>query len=249
MFQAGALFAVGFAEGLEACSPSVARRPAAVNGLPHVGVGFGRHGEGVVVGPAEFLRGEDTLLGAQGLAVDGAGALLVGAAVADDRLADDEGGAVLLRLAQADCLLDGGGVHAVDGADDVPAVGFEALGDVLGEGNVGVAFDGDVVVVVEIDELTEPERSRERRRLGGDAFLQVAVGDDGVGVVVDEPVAVVVVAPGEPPLGDGHADAVGEALAEGAGGRFDAGGVAKFGVPGVRLPHWRKRRRSSSETS
>ena len=137
---------------------------------------------------------------------------------------------VLLGLAQTDCFLDGGGVHAVDGADDVPAVGFEALGDVLGEGDVGVAFDGDVIVVVEIDELTELERSRQRRRLGGDAFLQVAVGDDGVGVVVDEPVAVLVVAPSEPPLGDGHADAVGEALAEGAGGRLDAGGVAKFGV-------------------
>ena len=47
----------------------------------------------------------------------------------------------------------------------------------------------------------------------GDAFHQVAVADDRVGVVVDDLVAVAVVARGELRFGDRHADGVGEALA------------------------------------
>src|SRR4051794_5157511 len=36
-----------------------------------------------------------------------------------------------------------------------------------------------------------------------------------------------------PPAGDGHADAVGEPLAERAAGRLDAAGPAVFGMPGA----------------
>jgi hypothetical protein len=37
---------------------------------------------------------------------------------------------------------------------------------------------------------------------------------------------------GQQPFGQGHAHCVGEALAERAGSRFDAGGDAEFGVSG-----------------
>ena len=61
------------------------------------------------------------------------------------------------------------------------------------------------------------------------AFHQAAVAGQHIGVVVDE-----VVAEGgvQDALGERHADAVGEALAERAGGRLDAGGVAVFGMAG-----------------
>ena len=47
----------------------------------------------------------------------------------------------------------------------VPAVGLEAPADVLGERELGVAVDGDVVVVVDDDQPAQPEVAGERRRL------------------------------------------------------------------------------------
>jgi hypothetical protein len=54
---------------------------------------------------------------------------------------------------------------AVDLGDHVPAVGLEALGGVVEEPARGVtvaahlAVDGDVVVVVDGDQLAEPQRA------------------------------------------------------------------------------------------
>ena len=50
-----------------------------------------------------------------------------------------------------------------------------------------------------------------------------------VGVVIDDLVAERAL---QQPLGERHADGVGEALAERAGGRLDAGGVAVLGMAG-----------------
>ena len=61
------------------------------------------------------------------------------------------------------------------------------------------------------------------------AFHQAAVAGQHIGVVVDQ-----VIAEGgvHDALGERHADAVGEALAERPGGRLDAGGMAIFGMAG-----------------
>ena len=85
---------------------------------------------------------------------------------------------------------------------------------------LGRAVEGDVVVVVEVDEPPEPELAGQRRRLGRDALHEVAVGDDRVDAVVHDLGAVALA---QEALGDRHADAVGEALAERAGGDLDAG--------------------------
>ena len=53
--------------------------------------------------------------------------------------------------------------------------------------------EGDEVVVVEDDELAQAERSGERGGLVGDAFHQVAIAAQDVGVVVDGGVVLVVV--------------------------------------------------------
>ena len=55
-----------------------------------------------------------------------------------------------------------------------------------------------------------------------DALLEVAVGADAVGPVVDDGVAGAVELGGQAPLRDGHAHGVGEALAERPGGGLDA---------------------------
>ena len=130
--------------------------------------------------------------------------------------------------------------------DDVPAVAREALRDVVGVGELGGAVDGDVVVVVDVDETAEAEVAGERRRLVAHALFEAAVAADHEHVVVDdlgaEPRA-------EVRLGEADADPVGEALAERAGGDLDARRCAGTpGGPGVRDPHWRSDLMSSSSS-
>ena len=88
------------------------------------------------------------------------------------------------------CRLDGlvqrlDRVVAVLDDERLPAVGLVALADVLREGELRVAVDGDLVVVVEDDELAEAEVAREGGGLGGDALLEAAVtwGGGGEGAV------------------------------------------------------------------
>ena len=116
----------------------------------------------------------------------------------------------------------------------VPAVGLVARADVLGEGELGVALDRDVVVVVEADQLAEPEVAGQRRRLGLDALLHVAVGGDEVGEVRDRLLVRLVEARGQHPLAQRHPDRGGDPLPERAGGRLDARHVAVLRVAGAR---------------
>ena len=115
----------------------------------------------------------------------------------------------------------------------MPAVGLEALADVVGGGELRRPVDRDAVVVEHDVEPSEPEVAGERRGLVADAFHQAAVAGDRPDVVVDEPGAEAVA---QDALGDRHADGVGEALAERAGGDLDAGRVPGLGVAGRARP-------------
>ena len=121
-------------------------------------------------------------------------------------------------------------VVAVLDALGVPAVGVEPPDDVLRPGHRRRPVELDVVVVVEGDELAEPEMAGERRGLGRDALLEVAVGAERVRPVVDDVVAGAVELGGEAALGDRHADGVREPLAERPGRRLDAGRQAVLRV-------------------
>jgi hypothetical protein len=114
----------------------------------------------------------------------------------------------------------------------VPAVRLEPAEHILTERHRRRAIELDVVVVVQDDQPTEPEVAGERGRLGCDALLEVAVGADGVGPVIDDTMPGPVELRGEPPLGDRHPDGVREALAERPGGRLDAGRQAPFRMSG-----------------
>ena len=58
------------------------------------------------------------------------------------------------------------------------------LVDIVGQR--GRAVDGDAVVVVQEDQLLELQMAGERERLMADAFHQVAVGAQHIGVVIDD---------------------------------------------------------------
>jgi hypothetical protein len=119
---------------------------------------------------------------------------------------------------------------AVDVGDDVPAVGFKALGGVVGVPVFDVAVDRDAVVVPEGDQLAELPGAGQRAGFVRDAFHHAAVTHERVGVVVDDAVVGLVEFGGKDLFRHRHADGVGDALAERAGGGLDAGRVAVFGM-------------------
>ena len=106
------------------------------------------------------------------------------------------------------------------------------MGHIFGEGEVGGTLDGDVVVVVQIDQLAQAQVAGQGGRLGGDPLHEVAVADDRVHMMPDHLVLRTVERRRQEGLGDGHAHAVGEALPKRTGGDFDAGSVTTLGVPG-----------------
>ena len=109
----------------------------------------------------------------------------------------------------------------------VPAVRLEALRHVVAVGQLGGAVDGDVVVVVEGEQLPETQVPGQGRRFVGDALHEAAVSGEDEGPVVTHVTAET--GPDEP-LGDGHADRIAEALAQRTGGHLDSVRVPVFGV-------------------
>ena len=114
----------------------------------------------------------------------------------------------------------------------VPAVRRVARRDVLGERDVGVVLDRDLVVVVDQGQVAELLDAGDRAGLAGHALLDVAVAAQRVDVVVERRLAPVLrveqaaLAAG----GHRHPHGVADALAERAGRGLDAGGVAVLRV-------------------
>ena len=90
----------------------------------------------------------------------------------------------------------------------VPTVGFISLHHVFGEGQGGGAVDGDPVVIVGDDQLSQTEMTREGRSLGRHTFHDVAVAGEDPDVMVEDRELVAIEVVGEESLGDGHADAL-----------------------------------------
>ncbi len=179
--QLGALGLGGTPLG-DALVPGGVRLGAAVEGRAGVGQDLVGDLEGLLGVEAEDALGGRDLVRAEGGPVGGLGVLRVRGRPGDDRAHRDDRGSLGLVLCGPERGVQGVyvdvAVLAWFDALDVPAVGLVALEHVLGEGRRGVALDGDVVVVVEEDEVAELLVAGERGRLGGDALLEVAVGDD-----------------------------------------------------------------------
>ena len=110
----------------------------------------------------------------------------------------------------------------------MPAEGLEPHADILGEGDVGRALDGYLVVGIKIYDIAELQVSSHRGRLVGDALHKVAVAAYGVDMVVEQGKTRLVELMRQILLSHRHAHAVGKALPQGAGRGLDA-------YPGVAL--------------
>src|SRR5262249_21658577 len=87
--------------------------------------------------------------------------------------------------------------------------------------------DGNTIVVIENSELVQAQMPGERDGFLADAFHQIAIGSQHERRVIDDLSAE---NRGEMALRDGHADGIGESLAEGAGCRFYAWLMAVLGM-------------------
>ena len=160
-------------------------------GVDLAGVGEDVVGDGEALRrvEAEQLLGRRDLVGAERGAVRLEGVAQVRRRPADDRLEPDERRALGLGARGVERGREAEHVDAAVGqhvdALHVPAVRRVARPDVLAEGDGGVVLDRDLVVVPDDREVAELLRPGERRRLGGDALLEVAVGADHPHVVVE----------------------------------------------------------------
>lgn len=124
---------------------------------------------------AESLLQLLNIISLEGSTVDTVGALELGAET-NGRFELDEGRLVLDLLG----LLDGGRdlfkvvITILDG-EGVPAVGLIALENIFGEGDIGVAVDGDMVVIPDGNQVTELEMASEGAGLARHSLLETTV--------------------------------------------------------------------------
>jgi hypothetical protein len=131
----------------------------------------------------------------------------------------------------------------------MPSVGLESLQDVFGESAFGVTIcitllastrlhklpkhtDGDVVIVVDGDQVAELQVTGHRRSLAGNALHGAAIAEEHEGVVVDQLEPGLVEDSRSVRLANGKTDGIGETLTERASGDFNAGSIVGLGVTG-----------------
>lgn len=92
--------------------------------------------------------------------------------------------------------------------------------------------NGNVVVVVDGNQVAELQVTSHRGSLGGNTLHGTAITEEGVGVVVEQLIAGLVEDTTGVGLGNGQTNGVGETLTQRASGDLDTGGVVGLGVTG-----------------
>ncbi len=247
--EQGVAFWFSCCPGLEGRFPFGPSHPRAFRKRSGVRDGVIVHLEMLIGVESQNLLRLGDFLGANGGAVNFAGVHFLGRRPPDDGFDDDQARSIQSSLGLGDggvqpvhvfaVVVGSAEVHGVD----IPAVGLVAGGDVFGEGNIGVVFDGDFVGVVEDNESSKLLVASKRGRFARHTLLDIAVARDDIGEVVKGRLAlwgVWVEQSSFEALGIGEARRGGEALAEGSCRDFHTGGVPVFrvsrgeGTPGAK---------------
>jgi hypothetical protein len=92
--------------------------------------------------------------------------------------------------------------------------------------------NGNVVIVVDADEISQLQMASHASGLAGNALHGAAITKEAVGMVVDNVEAILVVDSSSVCLGNGKTDSISKTLAEWAGGDFDTRSVVGFRMAG-----------------
>lgn len=90
--------------------------------------------------------------------------------------------------------------------------------------------NGNVVVVVDADQVAELQVTSHRSSLGGDTLHGASITEEAVCVVIDQVKAGLVEGGSGVSLGNGKTDGVGETLAKRSSGNLDTWGVVALWV-------------------
>lgn len=165
--------------------------------------------------------------------------------VTDNSLEVDHGWLVGRLLGLGDGGINGGEVIVtLLDVKNLPSVRLVSGLDILGERDGSVTINGDLVVVVDGNHVTElqvPAISAslcyycknspgERAGLGSDTLLKTSISEETVGVVVEDLETVLVVNGAHVGLGDSETDGVGDTLSERTGGDLDTVSDTDLGV-------------------
>ena len=121
-------------------------------------------------------------------------------------------------------------IVAVGNFQRLEAEGLHPFLHVFRKGDIRAAFDGDVVAVVQDDQLAQAQRACQREGFRGDAFHHAAVAAEDEGVMVNDGIFGLVEYGCQMSFGHCHADGHGHAGTQGARRSFYADGVAVFGM-------------------
>ena len=105
-------------------------------------------------------------------------------------------------------------IIGISNFQDLPAIGFITRGNILIEGEIGRAFNGDFIAVIDHNEFAQLLCPRKRTGFMSDAFLQTAVPGEDIGVMINNLIAFAVEFSGQTGLSHGHADGRGKSLSQ-----------------------------------
>jgi hypothetical protein len=188
--------------------------------------------EALVGVEAELLLELLDIVGLEGRTVDTVGALVEGS-VTDGGSELDNGRLVLGLLGLLDGSLNGVEVVVtIVNDENLPAVGFITLDNVLSEGDVGVSVNRNMVVVVDGNQVAKLEVTSERGGLTGDTLHQATIAEEAVGVVVRDGESGLVEGGGSVSLSHGKTDGIANTLSQRTSGHLNTWGVVSLGVAG-----------------
>ena len=113
------------------------------------------------MGPTQGLPCQGDFILAQWRTMATLSARFIGAALTNHGFAANQRRARGFRLRGSESCLNRCGVVTIDFGNNLPTIGLEAFGGIIGEPTLDLAVDRNAVVVVDRDQLSKALRSRE----------------------------------------------------------------------------------------
>ena len=110
----------------------------------------------------------------------------------------------------------------------MPAVGIKTLRYILTERQIGTAVYSYSVIVIQINHFTQTQVTCHGSCFRCDPLHKIAIGDDGIGKMVDDIQTIPIEFVRKKLFRHGHADTIGKSLTKGASGGFHARRVTEF---------------------